>query len=173
MTDDTLESSVADSDVIAWFRPELPQCTNACSSSSFHCGRCRRCRSGIKWQMPLLPWWHNFPVYSDVTTIWMPQDWHPCKLYLILIMDIPAYLCKAELKRMRCSQENICAVVEMLVRILLRCIVTSSPSAKWDKVYPLSAWCFVWVTLFLTQQNSYCVSHPLGTVTTQWLDNTY
>ena len=27
-------------DIIAWFRPELPQCTNACSSSSLHSGRC-------------------------------------------------------------------------------------------------------------------------------------
>ena len=51
VTDDTLESSVADSDVIAWFTPELLQCTNARSSSSLHSGRC--CR-GIKWHMPLL-----------------------------------------------------------------------------------------------------------------------
>ena len=31
--DDTVDSSVADQlDIIAWFRPELPQCTNTYSS---------------------------------------------------------------------------------------------------------------------------------------------
>ena len=40
-------------DVIAWFRPELPQCTNARLSSSLHSGRCHH---GIKWHMPLLSW---------------------------------------------------------------------------------------------------------------------
>ena len=61
MTDDTLKSSVVDSDVIVLFRPKLPQCTNARSSSldsilayaavassgTFHCYD---------------PEWHNFPV---------------------------------------------------------------------------------------------------------------
>ena len=52
-SDDTLENSVTDSGVIAWFRPEQPQCTTARSSSFLHSGRC--C-FGIKWHMSLLSW---------------------------------------------------------------------------------------------------------------------
>ena len=53
-------------DEIAWFKPELPQCTNA-RSSSLHSGRCR-CR--ITWHMPLL-WVAQFPyVYQpDVSDL--------------------------------------------------------------------------------------------------------
>ena len=64
VTDDTLESSVVDSDVIEWFRSELPQCTNAphpplsiladaamASSGTCHCST----------------EWHNFSVYLPAT----------------------------------------------------------------------------------------------------------
>ena len=45
-------------DVIAWFRPEMPHCTNAPSSSSLHSGRC--CCI-IKWHMPMLSQVAQFP----------------------------------------------------------------------------------------------------------------
>ena len=68
VTDDTLESFVADSDVIAWVRPELPQCTNARSSSSLHSGRCH---CGIKWHKQLLSWVAQFPC---VLHNWISQE---------------------------------------------------------------------------------------------------
>ena len=55
--------------VIAWFRPELPQCTNAHLSSSLHSGRCR---SGIKWHMPLLSWVTWFPCVWRGLIFWCP-----------------------------------------------------------------------------------------------------
>ena len=51
VTDDTLESSVVDSDVTAWFRPELPQCTNAWSSLCTH--RKKLFRDDLKTQLPV------------------------------------------------------------------------------------------------------------------------
>ena len=45
-------------DVIAWFSPELPQCTNARLCSSLYAGRCHL---GIKWHMPLFSWVTWFP----------------------------------------------------------------------------------------------------------------
>ena len=46
------------------FRPELPEYTNACSSSSRHSGRCH---CGIKWHMPLLSWVAQFPCVYCIT----------------------------------------------------------------------------------------------------------
>ena len=57
MTDDTFESSVADSKVKAWFRPEQPLCTNAHPPVSL-------------WQM--LPWHqmaHAFAILSGIISL--------------------------------------------------------------------------------------------------------
>ena len=52
MMDATLEQSVANSDIVVWFRSELPQCTNAHSSSLSILTEW--CCHGIKWHIPLL-----------------------------------------------------------------------------------------------------------------------
>ena len=74
LTDDTLNSSEADSDVIACFRPVLPQCTNARSSFSFslHSGRCQMASSGTCHCYPgiISLWWKSEHSISPCKSKW-------------------------------------------------------------------------------------------------------